>query len=162
MIGILLTGIVLNSGCTGGEKIKPAKTGDTVKVHYTGKLDDGTVFDTSNEREPLQFTIGEEQVIPGFEQAVIGMKPGESVTVKIPVDKAYGPYHEEWVIVVERDQFSADLEPEVGQRLQMTQADRRIIMVTVTDISESSVTLDANHPLAGKDLTFEIRLVEIN
>ncbi|MFC2071584.1 peptidylprolyl isomerase [Chloroflexota bacterium] len=142
--------------------MKTAKTGDTVKVHYTGKLDDGTVFDTSKEREPLQFTIGEGQVIPGFEQAAIGMKLDESITVKIPVDEAYGPYREELVLVVERDQLPADLEPEVGQQLQMSQADGQIIVFTVTGISESSVTLDANHSLAGKYLTFEIKLMEIN
>ena len=142
--------------------MEQAKIGDTVRVHYTGKLDDGTVFDTSEGQELLHFTIDEGQVIPGFEQAVIGMKLDESITVKIPVDEAYGPYRDELVLVVEPDQFSADLEPEVGQRLQMSQADGQIIIVTVTGVSESSVTLDANHPLAGKDLTFGIKLVEID
>ena len=138
-----------------------AKNGDTVKVHYTGKLEDGTVFDTSINRDPLQFTIGENQVIPGFEQAVVGMNPGESKTTKVPADKAYGPHHKEMVIVVDRNQFPANLEPKVGQQLQIRQADGRAIVVTVTDVSESSVTLDANHPLAGKDLTFDIQLIEI-
>ena len=137
------------------------KTGDTVKVHYTGKLEDDTVFDTSANRDPLQFTIGEGQVIPGFEQAVVGMKPGESKTAKIPVDEAYGPHHKEMVLVVGRDQFPAELEPKVDQRLQMSRADGQRIAVTVTEVSEESVTLDANHPLAGKDLTFDIQLVEI-
>ena len=138
-----------------------AKKGDTVKVHYTGKLEDGTVFDTSIERDPLQFTIGEGQVIPGFEQAVVGMNPGESKTTKVPADKAYGPHRKEMVLAVDRNQFPVDLKPKIGQQLQSRQADGRTIRVTVTDVSESSVTLDANHPLAGKDLTFDIQLVEI-
>jgi FKBP-type peptidyl-prolyl cis-trans isomerase 2 len=138
-----------------------AKMGDTVKVHYTGKLEDGTVFDTSIDRDPLQFTIGEGELIPGFEQAVVGMNPGESKTTKVPADKAYGPHREEMVLVVDRNQFPVDLQPKVDQRLQIRQEDGRIIVVTVTDVSESSVTLDANHPLAGKDLTFDIRLIEI-
>ena len=139
-----------------------AKTGDTVKIHYTGKLKDSTVFDTSINRDPLQFTIGEGQVITGFEQAVIGMTPGESKTINIPADEAYGPHHEEMIMVVARNQFPAELEPKVDQQLQMVnRADGQKIVVTVTDVSESSVTLDANHPLAGKDLTFDIQLTEI-
>jgi len=138
-----------------------AKTGDTVKVHYTGKLDDGTIFDTSADREPLQFTIGEGQLIPDFEQAVVGMDPGESKTVQIPSDKAYGPHHEEMVMIVNRTEFPEDIEPKVDQRLQVRQEDGQSFAVTVTVVSESSVTLDANHPLAGKDLTFDIQLAEI-
>lgn len=138
-----------------------AKDGDTVRVHYTGKLDDGTVFDSSIDREPLQFTIGARQVIPDFEQAAVGMNQGESKTFKIPADKAYGPHRKEMVLVVDRDQFPEHLEPRVGQQLQMSQEDGRTLAVRVTQVSESSVTLDANHPLAGKDLTFDIELVEI-
>ncbi|KPJ66457.1 MAG: peptidylprolyl isomerase [Syntrophobacter sp. DG_60] len=138
-----------------------AKNGDTVKVHYTGKLEDGTVFDTSINRDPLQFTIGEGQIIPGFEQAIVGMNPGESKTTKVPADKAYGQHLKEMIVVVDRNQFPVDLKPEVGQRLQTRQANGRAIVVTVTDVSESSVTLDANHPLAGEDLTFDIQLLEI-
>jgi peptidylprolyl isomerase len=138
-----------------------AKTGDTVKVHYTGKLKDDTVFDTSANRDPLQFTLGEGQVIPGFEKAVIGMKPGESKTTEIPVDEAYGPHHKEMVLVVARSQFPAELEPKVDQRLQMSRSDGQKILVTVTAVSEENVTLDGNHPLAGKDLIFDIELVEI-
>jgi peptidylprolyl isomerase len=138
-----------------------AKPGDTVKVHYTGKLEDGTVFDTSTDSDPLQFTIGDGQIIPGFEQAVVGMNSGESKTIKVPVDEAYGPHREEMVLVVDRNQLPADLIPEVGQQLQSRQPDGQTIVVTVTDISESSVTVDANHPLAGKDLTFDIQLIEI-
>ncbi len=138
-----------------------AKDGDTVKVHYTGKLKDGTVFDTSIDRDPLQFTIGEGEIIPGFEEAIIGMSPGESRIAEVPADKAYGPHYEEMVLEVDRDEFPEHLEPEVGQQLQVRPADGRAIPVLVTDVSESSVTLDANHPLAREDLTFDILLVEI-
>ena len=138
-----------------------AKKGDAVKVHHTGKFEDGKVFDSSVERDPLQFTIGKGQVIPGFEQAVIGMNPGESKTAKIPAGKAYGSYRKEMVGDVKRDQFPANLNPKTGQRLQLRQADGRTIKVMVIDVSESNVTLDANHPLAGKDLAFDIQLVEI-
>ena len=138
-----------------------AKTGDTVKVHYTGKLEDGTIFDTSADREPLQFTVGEGQLIPDFEQAVVGMNPGESKTVQIPSDRAYGPHLQEMVMVVDRNDFPADLEPKVDQRLQVSQSDGRTFAVTVTAVSESKVTLDGNHPLASKDLTFEVQLSEI-
>ncbi len=143
------------------KKMAQAKLGDIVKVHYTGKLEDGTVFDTSADRDPLQFKIGEGQIIPGFEQAVVGMNPGESKTIKVPRDEAYGPRREELVAVVDRNQLPAGFIPEVGQQLQSRQPDGQTIVVTVIDVSESSVTVDANHPLAGKDLTFDIQLVEI-
>jgi FKBP-type peptidyl-prolyl cis-trans isomerase 2 len=138
-----------------------AKQGDTVKVHYTGKLDDGTVFDTSAEREPLQFTIGQGQIIPGFEEAVVGMNEGESKTTQIPSDAAYGPHRDEMIVEVDRSQFPPNLDPEVGQQLQIRQPDGQAIVVTVTDLSNESATLDANHPLAGKDLTFDIELVQV-
>lgn len=137
------------------------KYGDTVKVHYTGKLEDGTVFDSSINREPLQLTIGEGCVIPGFENALVGMSPGESKTAKIEASDAYGPHRKEMTQIINRDQFPKHLRPEVGQELQDYQPDGRIIKAMVTDVSESSVTLDANHPLAGKDFTFDIQLVEI-
>ena len=138
-----------------------AKYGDTVKVHYTGRLDDGTVFDTSANGDPLQFTIGGGQIIPGFEHAVVGMNPGESKTVKIPAEDAYGQRREDLVLEIEKSQLPEGLKPEVGLQLQSRQPDGRIIVLTIADISESHVTLDANHPLAGKDLTFDIQLVEI-
>lgn len=138
-----------------------AKTGDTVKVHYTGKLDDGTVFDSSVDREPLQFTIGQGQLIPDFEQAVIGMNPDESKTVQIPADKAYGPHREDMVIKVERSNLPADLDPKVDQKLQMRHPDGQATVVTVTEVNDADITLDGNHPLAGKDLTFDIQLTEI-
>ena len=138
-----------------------AKHGDTVKVHYTGRLDDGTVFDSSADRDPLEFQIGAGNVIPGFERAVLGMSSGESKTEVIPTDDAYGPYMEEMVIVIDRQQMPAELEPEVGQQLHIQQPDGNVIPVTITDVSNGTVTLDANHPLAGEDLTFDIQLVEI-
>ena len=138
-----------------------AKTGDTVKVHYTGKLDDGTVFDTSAEQEPLEFIVGEGQVIPGFESAVIGMNTGEIKTTHIVADDAYGPHRPEMVIEVERGMFPTDMDPQVDQQVQIRQSNGQSFIATITDISDENVTLDANHPLAGKDLTFDIQLVEI-
>ena len=138
-----------------------AKEGDTVKVHYTGKLEDGEIFDTSQDGDLLEFKIGGGQVIPGFEQGVVGMNEGESKTVEIPSEEAYGPHHQELVIEIEMDQFPEDLDPEVGQQFKMRQPDDRTIIVAVAEITEDSVTLDANHPLAGKDLTFDIQLIKI-
>lgn len=138
-----------------------AKTGDTVKVHYTGKLGDGSVFDTSEGCEPLEIKIGGGQLIAGFEEALPGMEVGESKTVTIPVDKAYGPYQQEMEMVVGRSQFPAELEPRIGQQLQVGQPEGQTFVVTVTAISGEEVTLDANHPLAGKDLIFDLQLVEI-
>ena len=135
--------------------------GDTVRIHYTGKMEDGTVFDSSLEREPLEFTLGEGTIIPGFEEAVMGMQVGQSKTVTISPEKAYGPHLDEMVLVIEREQLPPELNPTVGQRLQMQQQDGRAVIVLVTDVSETTMTVDANHPLAGKDLTFEIELVEI-
>ncbi len=138
-----------------------AKDGDNVKVHYTGKLDDGTVFDSSVDRDPLEFTIGSGMIIPGFEQAVIGMSPGDSKTELIPSDRAYGPYLEDMVLTVEREQIPLELEPEIGQQLQLQHPTGQVIPVVITEVSPETVTLNANHPLAGEDLTFEINLVEI-
>lgn len=138
-----------------------AKIGDTVQVHYTGKLVDGSEFDTSVNRNPLQFKIGNGQIIPGFEEAVVGMRPGESKKTNIKADEAYGPRHEELVLVVDRSQFPSHISPQVNQALELRQADGRVIEVRVTEVSDSSVTLDANHPLAGQELTFDIELVAI-
>ena len=137
------------------------KTGDTVKVHYTGTLDDGTVFDTSAEREPLAFTVGEKQMIPGFEKGVLGMALEESKTIKILCNEAYGPQYPERIIEIGRDQIPADMTIEVGQKLEMASPDGEKVLVTVKELSDEKVKLDANHPLAGQDLTFEIKLVEI-
>ncbi len=138
-----------------------AKQGDTVNVHYTGQLDNGTVFDTSRSRHPLQFTIGKGQVIAGFEQAVVGMKSGESKTVIIPVDQAYGQRRQDKIITMERNQLPPDINPNVGQRLELTQMDDQNVLVTVAAVTDANLTLDANHPLAGKDLTFHIELIGI-
>ena len=155
VIGIILVTALLVSGCGG----VVAKTGNTVKVHYTGTLTNGTVFDTSIEREPLQFTIGQGQLISGFEQAVIGMKVGESTTVNIPAAEAYGLHRDDLVFAMERSQLPDNIE--VGQQLQMMQTDGSTVVVTVIEISETTAMIDANHPLAGEDLIFEIELVEI-
>lgn len=138
-----------------------AKSGDTVKVHYTGTLDDGSVFDSSKGRDPLEFTVGAGQVIPGFDEAVSGMNPGESKKVKIEADSAYGQRNEELVQKVERSALPDDMELEVGVRLQAAQPDGRTMILTVVELTDDSVTLDANHPLAGEALSFEIELVEI-
>ncbi len=139
-----------------------ANHGDTVKVHYVGKLEDGTVFDSSYDREPLEFTIGQRQLIPGFEQGVIGMEPGESRTITITADQAYGPYRPEKVIDVDRRQLPEDMEPEVGMRLRGIEPSGRVIDFTIIGVTDSEVTLDGNHPLAGKNLSFDIELLEIS
>jgi FKBP-type peptidyl-prolyl cis-trans isomerase 2 len=134
---------------------------DTVKVHYTGKTDDGTVFDSSIEREPLQFTMGQGQLIPGFEKAVEGLAVGESTTVRIPADEAYGDVRPDMVVDIEKNQIPPDINPELGMQLQIQQPNGQPLGVTVKAITETHVTLDANHPLAGEALTFDIELVEI-
>ena len=138
-----------------------ASDGNTVKVHYTGTLEDGTTFDSSKGREPLEFTLGEGRIIPGFEEAVKGLQVGEAKTVTIPSEEAYGPHRNELVLEIQRSQLPEGMEPKAGQALQMQQADGRTSVVIVTDVSETTMTVDANHPLAGKDLTFDIELVEI-
>lgn len=137
------------------------KDGDTVKVNYTGKLKEGSVFDSSEGREPLEFQLGKGQLIPGFEKTVIGMAVGESRTVDIPSDQAYGPHRQELTQQVPRQQFPEDMELQVGQRFQIGQDEQHPMVVEVTEISDSAITLDGNHPLAGKDLVFDIELVEI-
>lgn len=138
-----------------------AQLGDMVKVHYTGRLADGTTFDTSRQREPLEFTLGEGEIIPGFEQAVLGMAPGESKTTTIAADQAYGSHRPDRVIEVERHHLPPDLQPELGHQLNLTRPDGTTITVMITALTEAQVTLDANHPLAGKDLIFDIMLMEI-
>jgi len=138
-----------------------ANDGNTVKVHYTGTLEDGTKFDTSIGGEPLEFTLGEGNIIPGFEKAVRELQVGQSKTTTIPAEEAYGPHLDNLVLEVNRSQIPEDIDPKVGQTLQMQREDGRTAVVIVTDVSETTMTVDANHPLAGKDLTFEIELVEI-
>ncbi|NJM96147.1 MAG: peptidylprolyl isomerase [Phormidesmis sp. RL_2_1] len=138
-----------------------AKAGDTVKVHYTGTLNNGQIFDSSKSREPLEFTLGSGMVIPGFDEAVTGLVPGESITKTIPTAEAYGPYRPEMVADIERANIPADFELEVGQRLQMQVPSGEAMAVTITDIQGDQITLDGNHPLAGQDLTFELELISI-
>ena len=139
-----------------------AKSGDTVHVHYTGSLSDGTVFDSSRERDPLTFTVGAGQVIPGFNSAVEGMNVGDSSTVTIPAAEAYGEYRDDFVINVKPSDIPEEITPEVGMDLQLHQQDGGAIPVKITAVTEEQITLDANHPLAGMDLTFEIELVELS
>lgn len=137
------------------------KSGDTVKVHYKGTLKDGSVFDTSEGREPLEFKLGEGQLIPGFETAVEDLTQGNSKTVTIPSEEAYGEKREDLVITVPKNDLPDEIEPEVGMQLQVNQPDGKSIPVRITNIEEESIIIDANHPLAGEELTFEIELVEI-
>ena len=138
-----------------------AKQGNTVRVHYTGKLEDGTVFDTSIGHDPMQFTIGQRQLLPGFEQSVIGMEPGEGKTVKIPAHQAYGLHETGKVIEVDRDRIPSGFPLKIGLRLQGSPAGGRAVDFTIIGLTDTKVTLDGNHPLAGKDLTFDIELLEV-
>jgi peptidylprolyl isomerase len=138
-----------------------AKQGDTVKIHYTGTLDDGTRFDSSEGRDPLEFTIGSGQVIPGFDKAVQGMTVGDNKSVNIAAQDAYGPRHEQMVQQVPKTALPEDLEPKPGMALQARGEDGKVINLTVTDVGDDDITVDGNHPLAGRDLNFDIELVEI-
>ncbi|MBJ6726128.1 FKBP-type peptidyl-prolyl cis-trans isomerase [Geomesophilobacter sediminis] len=156
-----------------------AKKGDKVRINYTGTLEDGSVFDTTDghdhgdccddgceddcgcEHGPLEFTIGEEEFFPQIEEALIGMAPGESKTVVIPAEDAFGEYDEEEVFTILRSQLTGDLVPEVGMELELTGEDDEPVEVTVVEVNEDSITVDANHPLAGEDITYTFELVEI-
>ena len=138
-----------------------AQNGNTVRVHYTGKFSDGTVFDTSDGREPLEFTLGEQQLIPGFERAVLGMNVGDTKTVNIPPELGYGPRDERLIINVKKQEIPEGLELHLHDRVQVGLQDGGTLVMTVTDVTDDGVTLDGNHPLAGQDLIFEIELVEI-
>jgi FKBP-type peptidyl-prolyl cis-trans isomerase 2 len=141
--------------------MEQAKQGDTVKVHYKGTLEDGTVFDSSLERDPLVFTLGAGRVISGFDEAVRGMHEGESKAARVPAEKAYGQHRDDMVLDVSREDIPADIELQPGQQLQLQQENAQPVPVMVTDVSDEAVTLDANHPLAGKNLMFELELLEI-
>jgi len=153
ILAVILSSFLFLAGC-GSSAV--AKSGDTVKVIYTGRLADGTVFDTSIGGEPMEFTLGKGRLIPGFEQAVTGMQVGESKTVTIPVDEAYGPRRDDFIFEVGREELPADINPEVDMQLQTSQG-----IVTIIQVSEKTIKIDANHPLAGQDLTFDIELVGI-
>jgi len=141
--------------------MQKAANGDTVKVHYTGTLSDGSVFDSSEGRDPLEFQIGSGALIPGFENGVVGMTIDEKKMVNIPSDQAYGAHNEELIIKVPVSEVPENLNPEVGQSLQIQNADGQTHIVVVKEVGESEIKLDGNHPLAGKDLNFEIQLLEI-
>ena len=135
--------------------------GHQVLFHYTGSLADGTVFDSSTGREPLKVELGSGQVIPGVDQALAGMAPGDSKTVTVPAEKAYGPHRDELIHEVGRDKLAPEMKVDVGDRLEGTDAAGRRLQLTVVEVNDNAVKLDANHPLAGEDLTFELKLVEI-
>src|SRR5215213_2039372 len=141
--------------------MQQVQNGDKVKVHYHGTLRNGEIFDSSNGREPLEFTVGSGQVIKGFDEGVKGMQIGEKKTVEIPVGDAYGEKEQERIIEFPVAQFPADLKPEVGMQLMMSDGSGQQIPVTITDVKEDKVSLDANHPLAGQDLIFDLELVSI-
>jgi peptidylprolyl isomerase len=157
ILGIFMLTVIAAAGCATAQ----AKTGDKVQVNYTGKLSDGTVFDTSVGHNPLEFTLGDGKVIPGFEKAVLGMKIGEKKTVTVPASDAYGPRQEDLVIEIAREKLPTNITPEVGMRLQSTTKSGATITLTITKVTDTAVTLDANPLLAGKDLTFEIVLLKI-
>jgi peptidylprolyl isomerase len=139
-----------------------ARTGDYVKIRLTGRLDNGTVFATAGEMEPLEFTLGTSDVLPAIEEALEGMEPGESKTVFVPSDEAFGPWREELVGEVPRESLPEDLNVEIGQQLQVSQPGTDPMIVSVIDASDYSITIDANHPLAGEDLVFDLELVDVD
>jgi peptidylprolyl isomerase len=138
-----------------------AKTGDKVKVHFEGSLENGTVFGSATDEEPFEFTIGEKNMLPGFENAVIGMQKGDTKTITLPPEEAYGPYKKEHVYMTDRSGFPPDINLEVGKRLRVRLKDGQIAVVTIKHITDDDVVLDVNDPLAGKTLIFNIELVEI-
>jgi peptidylprolyl isomerase len=142
--------------------MRQARHGDTVRVHYRGKLPDGSVFDDTFDRGPLRFTVGEGQLIPGFEEAVLGMKPGDSKTAELSPEKAFGPYQKDLVVVLSKSLFTEwEADPEVGERMPIPHPEGTPLDVTVTGVTESTVTVDANHPLAGEKVSFDIELIDI-
>ncbi len=144
-----------------GSDVAQAKDGDVVRVHYTGTLDDNTQFDSSAGSDPLEFTVGGGMVIPGFDEMVRGMKPGDTRTTRIPADQAYGDAREEMKLTLTRGQLPPEFKPEVGQQIHLEGQDGQPVTARVVEADESRVVVDANHPLAGEALTFEIELVEI-
>ena len=141
--------------------MQTAKSGDTVKVHYHGRLEDGTTFDSSEGRAPLEFEVGSGMVIKGFDDGVTGMKVGDKKTINIPVDEAYGPKNPDMLVEFPKANFPPGMAPEVGMRLNMTSQQGQEIPVVIAEVGDEIVLLDANHPLAGEPLVFDIELVEI-
>ncbi len=142
--------------------MKKVDNSDNISLHYKGTLANGEMFDSSEGRDPLKFEVGAGQVILGFDKAVVGMSPEESKVFTIPVDQAYGMVKEELVYEVSKESIPADLKPEKGQRLVSNLEDGRQIPVTITDVTDETITLDANHPLAGQELTFDIKIISID
>lgn len=138
-----------------------ASNGNTVRIHYTGTLQDGTEFDSSTGRDPLEFTLGEQSILPTLEASIVGMAVGDTAKVDIAAADAYGPRIEEAIQVIERSMIPDEITVTVGNQVQATAPDGQTLVFTIVDADDDTVTLDGNHPLAGKDLTFEIELVEI-
>jgi FKBP-type peptidyl-prolyl cis-trans isomerase 2 len=138
-----------------------AKTGDRVKVHFEGYLVDGTVFGSTTDEKPFEFTIGDKNMLPGFENAVVGMQKGDTKTITLPPEEAYGPHKKELVHVMDKSSFPQEINLEIGKRLQVRTQDGRSAIVTIKDFTEDNIVIDENDPLAGKTLTFKIELVEI-
>ena len=148
--------IQLNEG-----KMAKAKTGDKVKVHFKGFLEDGTVFGSTMDEEPFEFTIGEKNMLPGFENAIVGMQKGDTKTITLSPEEAYGPHIKELVHVMDRSSFPPEINLEIGKRLQVRTQDGKQAIVTIKELTEDSIVIDGNEPLAGQTLTFKIDLVEI-
>ena len=138
------------------------KNGDTISVHYTGTLTSGEVFDSSLDREPLKVTLGKDQLIPGFEHAILGLSVGEKVTTNIPSKEAYGEYNSDMVLQIPNNQLPPELDAQIGMQLQLNQPNGQVIPVQITQVKAEMVTIDANHPLAGEDLKFDIEIIEIH
>ena len=145
----------------GGNVMAQAKNGDTVTVHFTGKFENGDVFDTSQDGQPLEFTLGNESMMPGFEAGVLGMAVGESKTISVASEDAYGQRQDGMIATLEKSEFPDHISPEVGQQIEIKHPEGGTFRVLVTEVTDESVTLDGNHPLAGKDLVFDIELVSI-
>ena len=143
-----------------GDSMTHPKSGDTVRIHYTGRLEDGRIFASSRAQGPLELTVGKGTLMPSVEEVLTRMEPGEERTVTIPAERAYGPHQPELVLAVNRAEFPEDIEPEVGQALRVRFGDD-VVVVRIAEVSDEQVTIDANHPLAGEDLTFDLELVEI-
>ena len=158
---VIMAAIVV-AGCDAASGDRVVKNGDTVTLEFIGTLDNGETFDTSLGEEPLVFTLGEGEMVPAFENAILGMKVGEIKKFTIPAEEAYGPYYQEYVLEVPRSDIPDDIVPVIGMQLQQVQEDGTIVVATITKVTEETVTLDANHALAGRDLTFEVELLDIS
>ena len=139
-----------------------AHHGDTVKVHYTGRRQDGRIFATTKGSEPVEVRIGGGKLMPGFEEGVVGMQVGERKTIKVPPEKAYGPWVPELLLDIDKEDFPNDIIPDVGKELHVRHTDGSVLDFVITAVNENTVTMDANHPLAGETLDFDIHLLEVN